>query len=57
MESIEFVEWVAQNHYYLCNIEKGECIWKNEDGEINSKQLFKNFKEDKSKWQEEKAKD
>lgn len=44
MKEIAFAEWLAENHYRLHNIEKsGVRLWKNEDGQKTTKQLFKEF--------------
>lgn len=46
MESILFAEWLAQNHYRLCNIDKDNCYWvseSDEDGEQTTKQLKVKF--------------
>lgn len=40
-----FAEWLAENHYRLCNLEKGVYYWENEDEVKTSQQLFEIFKE------------
>jgi hypothetical protein len=45
MKSIEFAEWLAENHYILVNINNsGVRFWKNERYQKTSKQLYKEFK-------------
>jgi hypothetical protein len=42
--SIKFVEWVAENHYRLYNLEKNIYYWDNKEGEYKTtKQLLKEF--------------
>ena len=43
IESIKFIEWVAKNHYVLCNETKEFCYWKNEYGIKTSEILYKEF--------------
>ncbi len=43
----KFAEWLAENHYKLCNITKQNYYWISEsdkDGEQTTKQLFKKYK-------------
>lgn len=42
--AIEFAQYVAEEHYVLVNIEKGNHIWKNEDSELTTKKILKKFK-------------
>ena len=40
MESIKFAEWIAKNHYVLCNETKDNCYWQNEDGIKTTDELY-----------------
>ena len=41
---IEFLEWVAENHYRLVNISNGGLrYWENEDETKTSFELFQDF--------------
>ena len=38
-KNMKFTEWVAENHYYLYNIEDGVYYWKNETDTLTTNQL------------------
>lgn len=43
-EPILFAEWLAKNHYVLCNETKGYCYWSNENHKnINTSKLYLYF--------------
>ena len=43
MESIKFAEWIAKNHYILCNETKDTCYWQNEYGIKTTDELYELF--------------
>jgi hypothetical protein len=43
--SIEFAQYIAENHYKLVNVENGKYYWKNETHLKTSQQLMKTFKD------------
>ena len=44
--AIEFSEWLARNHYVLCNVTTtGIHYWENEDSNGTTKELLQIFKE------------
>lgn len=54
MEAIKFAEWLADNHYSLCNIivQNGTYVWKSESDnnrERTSEELYKMFLNDSTK--------
>jgi hypothetical protein len=47
MKAIRFAEWLAENHYRLCNVIKNKHYWiseSDEDGIQTTKQLLNKFK-------------
>jgi hypothetical protein len=47
-ESIAFAEWIAENHYRLENIVNGVRLWRNENALMSTKNLYKQFKNEKT---------
>ncbi len=43
-KEIKFAEWLAKNHYVLCNESKGIFYWENENSKGTSDNLYLIFK-------------
>lgn len=48
-KEIEFAEWLARNHYVLCNESKGIHFWENEDSIWTTNDLYSIFNKEKIK--------
>lgn len=47
---MKFAEWVSENHYVLIDIDKyGNRIWKNETKTLDTKLLYRKFKNEQMK--------
>jgi hypothetical protein len=41
----KFAEYVYENHYVICNVEKGIYYWRNEDYEKSTSELMMDYLE------------
>ena len=48
-KEIEFAEWLAKNHYVLCNESKGIHFWENEDSIWTTDTLYSMFNKEQMK--------